>query len=797
MIRDINKLVSKMTLKEKASLCSGKDFWELKGVERLEIPSIMVTDGPHGLRKQSGSSDHLGLNASVAATCFPTASATACSWDQGLMREIGEALAKECLQEDVAIILGPGVNIKRSPLCGRNFEYISEDPYLTGEMALAITEGIQSKGIGTSLKHFAANNQEKLRMTIDSVVDERTLREIYLAGFETVVKKSQPWTVMCAYNKLQGTYCSENKKLLTDILKEEWGHEGIVVTDWGACNDRVEGLKAGQELEMPASFGYNDAKIVQAVKQGDLDENILDKAVQRILALIFKGYDNRKPGYKYDRQSHHDLARHAAGQSAVLLKNDGNILPLKRNQKVALIGQFAKKPRYQGSGSSLINPWKLDSACDTFDEKGINYVFCEGYSSQSDKADLSLILEAKNAAEDADIAIIFAGLPATYESEGFDRLHLDMPEAHNKLISEIAKVNTNIVVVLQNGAPVSMPWIDSAQAVLESYLGGQAGNSAVVDILYGDVNPSGKLAETFPVSLKDTPCYRWYPEGSEIVEYRESIYVGYRFYDSAQKKVLFPFGHGLSYTKFEYSDLKLSSDSIKDNQELIVKITVKNVGTVEGSEIVQLYVKDDESTIFRPEHELKGFSKICLEAGEEKIVEFTLDKRSFAYYNIIDCGWQVETGYFTIEMGSSSRDIRLVSKVHVQSSQMTAYIQDLREQLKLYYDINEKDFDVDDKSFETLLGYKIPSNEKIGGNKFSINTTLGEFKATEYGKEIYWSIRKSFVGMLSSGEKDNAMTQMAESMVEEMPLRAAIILGLGELRHEEVEREIEKENNKI
>jgi beta-glucosidase len=593
---------------------------------------------------------------------------------------------------------------------------------------------------------------------------------------------------------VQGTYCSENKKLLTDILKKEWGHEGLVVTDWGACNDRVKGLKAGQELEMPSSNGYNDAKIAEAVKNGDLDEKILDASVERLLKLIFKSNESRQPGYKYDKQAHHKLARKAAGQSAVLLKNEDNILPLAKNVKVAVIGEFAQNARYQGSGSSIINPWKLDSAVDEFSARKAEFTYSKGYDLNNDKADEKLIEEAVEAAKQADVAVIYAGLPASYESEGFDREHLDMPESHNRLIEEVAKANPNTVVILQNGAPVTMPWIKSVKAVLESYLGGQAGSCASVDILYGDVNPSGKLAETFPLSIEDTPCYRWFPEGPETVEYRENIYVGYRYYDTAKKDVLFPFGYGLSYTSFEYSDIKLSTESIKQSDELTVALKVKNTGNTAGSEIVQIYVRDDESTVFRPEQELKGFSKIYLEPGEQKEVKFTLDKRSFAYYNTKINDWDVESGDFTIMAGTSSRDIRLKAKVRITGTQVDMpYTKDT---LKAYYGI-ERGLDIDDKSYEKLLGYPLPPKTYGPGKKLSINSTLSEFKVTELGASAYEDFKKNFMSSFDTEDKNNAMSKMAEAMVNEMPLRAVILFAAGGLTYEKVEAAIEGYNEKM
>ena len=557
-MKDIIKLISQMTLEEKASLCSGLDFWHLKGIERLGIPSIMVTDGPHGLRKQAGSSDHVGLNDSVPATCFPTASALAASWNWELVYEVGQALGEECREEKVGVILGPGANIKRSPLCGRNFEYFSEDPYLTSEMAKSHINGVQSQGIGTSLKHYAVNNQEYRRMTIDAIVDERALREIYLTGYEIAVKEAQPWTVMCAYNKVDGIYCAENETLMTDILKEEWGHQGLVVTDWGAMNDRVAGLKAGIELEMPGAPNGNDALIVAAVQSGQLEEAVLDGAVERILTLIFQVEETHSEDFTYDRQIHHDLARRVAGEGVVLLKNDAAILPLQENAKIALIGQFAKKPRYQGAGSSLMNPTQLDNLHDELTKLigAENLEYAPGYTERGDHPDEALIQEAVEAAQSADVVVICAGLTDYHEVEGLDREHMKMPAGHDALIQRLTQVHEKIIVVLSNGSPVEMPWVDDVCAILEGYLGGQAGAGAIAEILVGCVNPSGKLAETFPVKLEDNPSYHYFPIGPSIVEYRESIYVGYRYYDTVQQDVLFPFGHGLSYTTFEYRDLQ-------------------------------------------------------------------------------------------------------------------------------------------------------------------------------------------------------------------------------------------------
>ncbi|NIK69610.1 glycoside hydrolase family 3 C-terminal domain-containing protein [Paenibacillus sp. BK720] len=671
MKRDIQALLAEMTLEEKAGMCSGLDFWRLKGVERLGIPSIMVTDGPHGLRKQQGGTDHLGIFESVPATCFPSAAGMASSWDRELIGKVGEALGEECQAENVAVLLGPGANIKRSPLCGRNFEYFSEDPYLSSEMAASHINGVQSQGVGTSLKHFAVNNQEHRRMGVDAVVDERTLREIYLASFEGAVRKAQPWTVMSAYNKVNGTYASENPYLLTDILKDEWGHEGLVVTDWGANNNRVDGLAAGQELEMPSSGGVNDRKIVAAVQSGQLSEEVLDRAVERILNLIFKSVDNRKPEADYDRAEHHALARKVAGETMVLLKNEQSLLPLQQNRKLAVIGAFAQKPRYQGGGSSHIKPTQIDVPLEEIQRlagDAASVAYAQGYPVDRDDTDESMLEQAIEAAKAADAAVIFAGLPDRYESEGYDRKHLRMPANQNQLIEAIAAVQSNVVVVLLCGSPVEMPWIGHAGAVLEAYLGGQAVGGAIADVLFGIVNPSGKLAETFPVKLSDNPSFLFFPGEGNRVEYREGIFVGYRYYDTKQVKPLFPFGHGLSYTSFAYSNLLLSRKEMRDTDTLEVQVTVQNTGTRAGKEIVQLYVRDVESTVMRPTKELKGFAKVDLQPGEATTVTLTLDKRSFAYYNVLLKDWHVESGQYEILIGRSSEDIVLSDTLIVEST---------------------------------------------------------------------------------------------------------------------------------
>lgn len=666
MKRDVKAIIKEMTLEEKAGMCSGKDFWHLKSVERLGIPEVMVSDGPHGLRKQAEEADHLGLNESIKAVCFPTACATACSFDRELLQKMGETLGDECQEENVSVILGPAVNIKRSPLCGRNFEYFSEDPYLASQMAASQIKGIQSKNIGTSIKHFAANNQEYRRMSCSSEIDERTFREIYLSAFETAIKEGKPDTVMCSYNKINGEFASENHKLLTEILRDEWGFEGYVMSDWGAVNDRVKGLKAGLELEMPASGGTTDREIVEAVKNGTLDEAVLDTAVERILNIVFKFADNRQKG-SFDKEEDHKLAAKIAAESMVLLKNDG-ILPLKpEGKKLAFIGKFAEQPRFQGGGSSHINSFKVTSALEAVKEVA-EVTYAQGYDIKEDTIDEALFREAIQAAKDADVAVIFAGLPDAFESEGYDRSHMGMPNCQNALISEIAKVQENVVVVLHNGSPVEMPWADDVKGILEAYLCGQAVGQAEVDLLFGKANPCGKLAETIPYKLSDNPSYLYFPGDGKTVEYKEGVFVGYRYYDTKEMPVRYPFGYGLSYTSFAYSDMQISADEIRDADILKVSLKVKNTGAVAGKEIVQLYVADKTGSASRPVKELKNFVKVELQPGEEKAVEMELDKRSFAWYNTELHDWYAATGEYEIMAAASSRDVRLKRTVKVISS---------------------------------------------------------------------------------------------------------------------------------
>ena len=667
-IEEIRKLISQMTLEEKAGLCSGDDFWHTKAVERLGIPRTMVSDGPHGLRKQDQTGDHLGINDSIKAVCFPAASATAASFDTELLEKMGEALGDSCQHEGLSVLLGPAMNIKRSPLCGRNFEYFSEDPYLTGKLATALTKGIQSKNVGVSIKHFALNSQEHRRMSSSSECDERTMREIYFPAFEMVVKEAKPWTVMCSYNRINGVYASENPWLLTDVLRKEWGFDGYVMSDWGAVSNRPEGVKAGLDLEMPASGGVNDRKIVQAVREGKLDEKYVDLCCERILNIVFRFVENAKPDTPWDQEAQHLMAADIAAECMVLLKNEDGLLPLDKADEIAFIGEFAEKPRFQGGGSSHINCFKTTGAVEAAKDLKVTYV--QGYSVAKDEATDEQIAEAVAAARKAKAAVVFAGLPDSYESEGYDRTHMQMPACQNKLIEAVAAANPNTVVVLHNGSPVEMPWIGKVKAVLEAYLGGQSVGLATVRVLFGDVNPSGHLPETFPVKLEDNPSFLFYGGEPAATEYREGIFVGYRYYDKKKMDVLFPFGHGLSYTTFEYSNLKLSKATMKDTDTVDVTVTVKNTGNRAGKAVVQVYVGDVDGYVnaIRPVRELKAFRKVALAPGESKDVTMTLCKRAFATWRSEIHDWWVESGEFCIEAGDSSAHLPLKASLQVEST---------------------------------------------------------------------------------------------------------------------------------
>ena len=760
-------LIAQMTLEEKASMCDGLDYWHSQPVDRVGIKSIALNDGPHGIRKKGNPEENKDILKGVPAICFPTASATACSWDTDLIYKMGEALGDECRKEQVSVLLGPGTNIKRSPLCGRNFEYFSEDGVLAGEMAAAFINGVQSKGIGTSLKHYAANNQETRRMTVNAVVDERTLRETYLLPFEIAVKKAQPWTVMNSYNRLNGTYAAENKWLLTDVLRGDFGYEGVVITDWGAENERVPGLIAGQEIEMPTSTGIGTKLIIDAVNNGELDEAILDAACDKIIELTKKAEPMLGKSYTYDSDEHHKLAREIAGQCMVLMKNDNNVLPLKKDAKIALIGEMAHTPRYQGAGSSLINPIKLDNAYATMKEMGVDFTFSKGYELKKCKAkkSMDLILEAKERARNADVAVVFIGLTDEYETEGADRHHLSIPPMHITLVEEVAKVNPNTVVVLSGGASIEMPWADKVPAILNMFLTGQAGGSAVCDILFGEVNPSGKLSETYPLALSDNSSYNYFPGTPVSVEHRESVYVGYKYYDTANKEVAFPFGFGLSYTTFEYSDIKVSADKIKDTDTVTVSFKVKNTGDVDGAEVAQVYVNDVESTIFRPVKELKGFKKVFLKAGEEAEISIDLDKRAFAYYNVNLGDWHVESGDFKILVGASSRDIKLEATVYVEST-VEAEIPDYKTSAPCYYGADI--MNVSDDAFKAVYGKELPPSTRDKNAPFTVLNTIEDAQDSKWGGRIY----RLLIKLLGADT-------MAGAVATQLPIKNFISMSFG------------------
>ncbi len=755
---ELKKIISEMTLEEKASLLSGLDFWHTKPVERLGIKSVMVSDGPHGLRKQDESADHLGLMASVPAVCLPTACATAASFDRDMLRQIGEAVGDACQHEQVAVSLGPAVNIKRSPLCGRNFEYFSEDPYLAAELSTSLIKGVQSRNIGVSVKHFAANSQEHRRMSSNSIVDERTLREIYYPAFESAVKRGKAWTVMCSYNQLNGEYASQHRGLLADLLRGEWGFDGYVMSDWGAVSDRVKGVHAGLDLEMPASGGSNDKRVVEAVRDGRLDEKDVDLAVERILTIHQRYLDNAKPDTVWDKDAQHELARKLAAECMVLLKNENNVLPIKAGETLAVIGKFAAQPRFQGGGSSHINCHKITSLMSALEGvPGITYA--QGYDVVTEEPDETLIAEAVAAAKAAKKAVIVAGLPDAFESEGYDRTHMRMPNCQVELIRRVAEVNPDTIVVLYNGSPVEMPWIGCVKAVIEGYLGGQAVGGATKDVLFGDVNPSGRLPESFPHKLEDNPSYLTYGGEGDTAVYNEGVFVGYRYYDKKKMDVLFPFGFGLSYTTFEYSNLTVSADAIKDTDVLTVTVDVTNTGAVAGKEVVQLYVGDCESTVFRPKRELKGFEKVYLAPGETKTVKFELCKRAFAYWNVQLHDWHVETGAFRIEIGRSSREIVLAKEIAVESTVQVR-------------------------------------------QKFTVNSIFGDLMQDPRAMAVLQPIISGMLQGMGLGGGDKPAedsgpinSEMMQAMIRYMPLRTVASFSGGALTYDQLSAIVEQINN--
>lgn len=698
------KLISQMSLEEKCYLFSGKDFWQSRSIKRLGIPNMTMSDGPHGIRKQEGAGDQLGLNDSLPATCFPTAAAMANSWDPELGEEVGKYLGEEAACQDVDVLLGPGINIKRSPLCGRNFEYFSEDPYLAGKMAAGYIRGIQSYGVSACPKHFAANSQELRRMASDSIVDKRTLREIYLTAFEIAVKESDPHSIMTSYNRINGVYANENKYLLREILKDEWGFHGYVVSDWGASNDHVAGVKAGSHMEMPTTGGDSDMELIEAVKLGRISEAWIDQMVDELLDIVMSTTEAvaKKRGRKFDVDAHHAMARRASEQSIVLLKNEGDILPLKKGTKVALIGDFGETPRYQGAGSSVVNPTKVDSMKDMIKNFSIDCIgFAKGYN-RVGPAVPGLEIEACKLAKKADVVLLCIGLDEISESEGLDRQHMRLPESQIQLLEKLSKVNMNIVVIFSAGSAVEMPWLSKCKALVHGYLCGQAGASALLKAVTGEINPSGKLAESYPVRYEDVSSALYFPGQQRTAEYREGLYVGYRYYETAGIPVLFPFGYGLSYTTFEYSRLTVTQEK--------AEFTLANTGTVDGAEVSQLYVSAKCTGVYRPAKELKGFQKVFLKAGESRKVTIKLDDKAFRYFNVKTNRFEIESGEYEILIGASVADIKLSGTVWVKGTDAVLPYEPTR--LPNYYKGSIQN--ISDTEFKELLGHEIPDGHWSG-----------------------------------------------------------------------------------
>ncbi|MEV4416385.1 glycoside hydrolase family 3 C-terminal domain-containing protein [Catellatospora sp. NPDC049609] len=757
----VEQLVAAMTLAEKAALCAGRDFWSLYGVPRLGVPEILVADGPHGLRKEH-STGEVQLGESVPATCFPTSVVMASTWDPELVEQVGRALGAEARAEGVSVLLGPGVNIKRTPLCGRNFEYFSEDPLLAGRMGAAWIRGVQSQGVGASLKHFAANNQEERRFSVDALVDERALREIYLAAFEGAYTGGSPWTVMCAYNRVNGVYAAEHEWLLTRVLRDEWGFDGVVVSDWGAVNERVAGLAAGLDIEMPGFGGHHDQLIIDAVESGRLPAAVLDRTAARVLTLVERTAAARTGDHGYDRDTHHALAGRVAAEGTVLLKNDGGLLPLAGGARIAVVGAFAKEPRFQGAGSSHINPHRLDDAYTRLAGHA-EVAYAPGYARHSAEVDAALLADAVETARGADVAVVFVGLTENYETEGLDRTHLRLPASHDALVEAVAAVNPHTVVVLSNGAPVALPWHGRVPAIVEAYLGGQAGGGALADVLCGLAEPGGRLAETFPHRWADNPVHAL-ATGPRQAEYRESVFVGYRWYDTAGADVLFPFGHGLSYTTFAYSGLAVSgADPVE------VAVTVTNTGDRPGSEVVQVYVHDTANAATRPAQELKGFAKVRLTPGESRTVTVRLDRRAFAWYDVAAARWAVTPGRYEIRVGASSRDIRATAHVDVTGDGPAAPA----------YPVPASGQEWDRAPFAAAYGRLLPDNTADVRGAFTLNTPLNDMRSSLAARLLQAVARRQARAFVK--DPDSPMGQLIHAMLGEMPLRMLTMMSRGKV----------------
>ena len=763
------EILQKLSLEQKCALLSGKNTWQTQDYPKQGVPAIWLSDGPNGLRKQAGAADHLGLNPSVPATCFPTAATMANSWDPALGEEVGRALGEETAANRVNVLLGPGLNVKRSPLCGRSFEYFSEDPYLSGKMAAAYVRGIQENGVAACPKHFAVNSQELRRMASNSVLDERTLRELYLTAFEIVVKEAHPKSIMSAYNKVNDIYANENHHLLVDILRREWGFDGAVVTDWGGSNDHVEGVKNGSTLEMP-SPGLGEArKLLKAVAEGSLTEQEIDLRVDELLELVLSTTAAmEKAPRKFDEKAHHELARRAAAESIVLLKNEGGILPLKHSKKVTLIGDFALTPRYQGAGSSMVNPTKVDSLKDAMEAAELEMVgYCAGYE-RSGKPNKAYLEEAVSQAKMADVVLLCIGLDESSESEGLDRTHIGIPAVQKQLLDAVTAANPNVVAVVSAGSVIETDWVEKCKAVVHGYLGGQAGAGAMLEVLTGWQNPCGKLAETIPLRYEDTPAARYFPGKKQNAEYREGLYVGYRYYETANKAVRYPFGYGLSYTTFAYSNLKVNAEK--------VTFTLTNTGSCAGAEIAQLYVAKPDAAVFRPAKELKGFAKVFLKAGESKTVTIPLDDKTFRYWNVATDRWEVEGGSYQLLVGANVQDIRLTADITLPGT--GAPDPYAGKELEHYRIAHVQE--VPDAEFEALLGRPLPEETTA----IDRTMTLGELNHSR--SPLCWLIAGVLTLLVRSGEK-NGKPNLNILFQYNMPLRGLAQMTGGIIGEETVD----------
>lgn len=772
---DIDRLIKELTIEEKISLLMGKNVWWTKDIKRLGIPSIMMADGPHGIRKQKNESDNLGLNQAHLATCFPTTATVACSFDRDLVYQMGQAIAREARSRGVSIVLGPGINIKRSPLCGRNFEYFSEDPYLTGELAYSFIRGVEDQKIGTSLKHFAFNNQETLRMTSASVIDERAKHEIYLSGFKRAVQ-AKPATIMTSYNKIETGYVGEDKSLLQGLVRDAWGYQGVMISDWGAISNRTKALKAGLDIEMPYSGEYHKTELLKAYQDGVLTDEEINRSVKRILNMV----DTYPVEKVKTHLFHHEFACEIAKNSAVLLQNTDQLCPLKRDKEYLVVGEFATKPRFQGGGSSHISTNQVESFLDILEEEQVTFEYAAGYNlKKTDEINLDLIEDAAIKAKGKDAVILFLGLPDAYESEGFDRTHLFIPKSHSILIGHLQEVNPNIVVVLQCGSPIIMPWRQHVKAILHMYLSGEASNRACYELLFGHVSPSGKLAETYPLDLEDVPSYSYFPGGNTSVHYKESIYVGYRYYDTFDVDVTYPFGYGLSYTTFSYSHLTITKKVMNVDEDVNVSVRVKNTGSMKAKETVFLFVKNAPSLVFKAKKELREFAKVELEPGESKTIHFTLSKEAFTFYNTMIQEFHVETGLYQIEIGKNVKDIPLSTDIMVTNDEKIPLPQ-YQTKAKSYYTFDQDE--ISDQEFEGLLGYTPPPLNLKKVCPFTLDSTLDDVKSTPFGRLLHKIIKKEIKKM--STNADDWMNALMEKVASEQPLRSLVSMGGGVITKE-------------